>query len=89
MAGATLRAVLGQPTTLLVVQYRHALPWARTHSPAREGWPHCGHPSRLSARNHHRHWFFTQWQPNFVPDWSRALTARHCFSLPGVSWQTA
>jgi hypothetical protein len=25
MAGATLRAVLGQPTTLLVVQYRHAL----------------------------------------------------------------
>ena len=54
MAGATLRAVLGQPTTLLVVQYRHALPQARTHSPAREGWPHCGRPSRLPVRNHHR-----------------------------------
>jgi hypothetical protein len=53
MAGVTLRTVLGQPTTLLVVQYRHALPRARTQSPAWEGWPQCGHPSHLSARNRH------------------------------------
>jgi hypothetical protein len=45
MAGATPMAVLGQPTTLLVVQHRHTLPRARTQSPARQGWPHCGHPS--------------------------------------------
>jgi hypothetical protein len=45
MAGATLTAVLGQPTTLLVVQYRHTLPRARTQSPAEQGWPHSGHPS--------------------------------------------
>jgi hypothetical protein len=45
MAGATPMAVLGQPTTLLVVQHRHTLPRARTQPPARQGWPHCGHPS--------------------------------------------
>ena len=52
MAGVTLRAVLGQPTNLLVVQYRRARPRARTQIAGTGGvvtlWP----PLRLAARNH-------------------------------------
>ena len=55
MAGATPMAVLGQPTTLLVVQHRHTLPRARTQPPARQGWPHCGHPSIYPSPQTHQH----------------------------------